>query len=208
MNPLDSVILTLNAGSSSLKFAAFRLANGGGPNLLASGQIEGIGATAKGAVETASGETAELSFDRSHAPVDHAAAMGAILDWLKTSGIQFFGRSGWPSHRARRPGLCRAGPDRRRDAREAQGAHSARAAPPAAQCRRRRSGDEGLPVDAASRVLRHRFPSQPSLPPTTHMLCRAPITTRACVAMAFTAFPTSSSLESCARSRRRSPART
>ena len=84
--PLDSVILTLNAGSSSLKFAAFRLADRGEPNLLASGQIEGIGATAKGAVKTASGETAELSFDGSQAPVDHAAAMGAILDWLKEAG--------------------------------------------------------------------------------------------------------------------------
>jgi acetate kinase len=86
VNPLDSVILTLNAGSSSLKFAAFRLANGGEPSLLASGQIEGIGATAKGSVKTASGETAELSFDRSHARVDHAAAMGAILGWLKKAG--------------------------------------------------------------------------------------------------------------------------
>ena len=86
MNPLDSVILTLNAGSSSLKFAAFRLANGGEPSLLASGQIEGIGATAKGSVKSASGETAELSFDQSHARVDHAAAMGAILDWLKKAG--------------------------------------------------------------------------------------------------------------------------
>jgi acetate kinase len=85
---LDSVVLTLNAGSSSLKFAAFRLAGGGEPDLLASGQIEGIGATAKGAVKTASGETAELSFDRSHAPVDHAAAMGAILDWLKQAGYE------------------------------------------------------------------------------------------------------------------------
>ena len=86
MNALDSVILTLNAGSSSLKFAAFRLANGAEPGLLASGQIEGIGATAKGSVKTASGETAELSFDRSHARVDHAAAMGAILSWLKKAG--------------------------------------------------------------------------------------------------------------------------
>jgi acetate kinase len=82
---LDSVILTLNAGSSSLKFAAFRLANGAEPALLASGQIEGIGATAKGAVKTASGETAELSFEQSHR-VDHAAAMGAILGWLKKAG--------------------------------------------------------------------------------------------------------------------------
>jgi acetate kinase len=86
VNPLDSVILTLNAGSSSLKFAAFRLANGGEPDLLASGQIEGLGATAKGSVKSASGETAELNFDRSHARVDHAAAMGSILDWLKKAG--------------------------------------------------------------------------------------------------------------------------
>jgi acetate kinase len=83
---LDSVILTLNAGSSSLKFAAFRLAQRGEPNLLASGEIEGIGATTKGAVKTASGETAELSFDRAHARGDHAAAMGSILDWLKKAG--------------------------------------------------------------------------------------------------------------------------
>jgi acetate kinase len=83
---LDSVILTLNAGSSSLKFAAFRVVAGGEPDLLASGQIEGIGATAKGAVKTASGETAELSFDQSQARVDHDAAMSAILDWLKKAG--------------------------------------------------------------------------------------------------------------------------
>ncbi len=87
--PLDSVILTLNAGSSSLKFAAFRLANGGEPSLLASGQIEGIGASAEGSVKSASGETAELNFDQSHARVDHAAAMGSILDWLKKSGYEF-----------------------------------------------------------------------------------------------------------------------
>ena len=83
---MDSLILTLNAGSSSLKFAAFRLANGGDPNLLASGQVEGIGATEKGSVKTASGETAELSFNQSHPRVDHAAAMGSILDWLRKAG--------------------------------------------------------------------------------------------------------------------------
>jgi acetate kinase len=83
---LDSVILTLNAGSSSLKFAAFRLVNDSAPNLLASGQIEGIGAIAKGAVKTASGDTAELTFEESPARVDHAAAMGAILGWLRQAG--------------------------------------------------------------------------------------------------------------------------
>jgi acetate kinase len=83
---LDSVILTLNAGSSSLKFGAFRFVDGGEPKLLASGQIEGIGATAKGAVKTTSGEKTELSFDRSLARVDHTAAMASILDWLKKAG--------------------------------------------------------------------------------------------------------------------------
>jgi acetate kinase len=86
VKPLDSVILTLNAGSSSLKFAAFRLADGGEPSVLASGQIEGIGATAKGSVKRASGETADLSFDGPHAHIDHAAAMGSILDWLRKAG--------------------------------------------------------------------------------------------------------------------------
>ena len=83
---MASVILTLNAGSSSLKFAAYRCVRDGEPDLLASGQIEGIGATAKGAVKTASGETAEISFDGSIARVDHAVAMGAILDWLRQAG--------------------------------------------------------------------------------------------------------------------------
>jgi acetate kinase len=83
---LDSVILTLNAGSSSLKFAAFAAANGGALTLLASGQIEGLGATPTGAVKTASGETAKLSFERSLARVDHAAAVGAILGWLRKAG--------------------------------------------------------------------------------------------------------------------------
>ncbi len=83
---MDSVILTLNAGSSSLKFAAFALVEGGELNPLASGEIEGIGATPKGEVTTASGEKRALRFDASARRVDHAAAMGAILEWLKQAG--------------------------------------------------------------------------------------------------------------------------
>ena len=82
----SSVILTLNAGSSSLKFAAFALVEGGEPSALASGEIEGIGATAQGRVTTASGEKSALRFEGSGLGVDHAAAMGAILEWLKDAG--------------------------------------------------------------------------------------------------------------------------
>jgi acetate kinase len=82
----SSVILTLNAGSSSLKFAAFALVEGGEPSALASGEIEGIGATAQGRVTTASGEKSALRFEGSGLGVDHAAAMSAILEWLKDAG--------------------------------------------------------------------------------------------------------------------------
>jgi acetate kinase len=83
---LSKVVLTLNAGSSSLKFAAFSVADGGAITLLASGQIEGIGATPKGAVKTAAGETTDLHFERSLARVDHEVAMDAILGWLRPKG--------------------------------------------------------------------------------------------------------------------------
>ena len=83
---LSKVILTLNAGSSSLKFAVFSLADGGALNPLASGEIEGIGATAKGAVKTSSGDASELALDPKAGGVDHQAAMGAILGWLKEAG--------------------------------------------------------------------------------------------------------------------------
>jgi acetate kinase len=83
---LGPVILTLNAGSSSLKFAAFALAGGGEPRLIASGQIEGIGAAARGDVKTAAGEKSALAFDPSGRRVDHQVAMGAILGWLRKAG--------------------------------------------------------------------------------------------------------------------------
>ena len=83
---MDSVILTLNAGSSSLKFAAFAHVEGGGLNPLASGEIEGIGAAPKGEVTPASGEKSALRFGASAHRVDHEAAMSAILEWLKDAG--------------------------------------------------------------------------------------------------------------------------
>jgi len=79
------VVLTLNAGSSSLKFAAFHFDNSSKLDPLASGEIEGLGTgAAKGRIKTVRGETAEIGLARSGA--DHDAAMAAILDWLRKSG--------------------------------------------------------------------------------------------------------------------------
>jgi len=84
---LTKVVLTLNAGSSSLKFAAFSVADSGALNLLASGQIQGIGATPQGAVTAAAtGEKTDLVFDPSLGRVDHQAAIGAIIGWLRKGG--------------------------------------------------------------------------------------------------------------------------
>ena len=81
---MSNIILTFNAGSSSLKFAAYGVDNGF-LNHLAVGQVEGIGATPKGSVKRATGETFELSF-ASGSALDHDSAMEAVLDWLKTIG--------------------------------------------------------------------------------------------------------------------------
>jgi acetate kinase len=84
---LNNVVLTLNAGSSSLKFAAFVVANEGALNPLASGQIEGLGATAKGSVNSAAGDKFEIAIDASEGHVDHHAAMADFVGWLHEQGL-------------------------------------------------------------------------------------------------------------------------
>jgi acetate kinase len=75
------LILTLNAGSSSVKFAAFaRETTGLEP--LATGEIEGLGARADFRAQSVSGTKSAYVFDESHGPVDHHAAVAAILRWL------------------------------------------------------------------------------------------------------------------------------
>jgi len=83
---LEPVILTLNAGSSSIKFAAFRFGNNRELKPLASGQIEGLGATAKGEATMAAGEKTDVALDQSDGPVGHEAGVRAILGWLGKAG--------------------------------------------------------------------------------------------------------------------------
>ena len=78
---MSRLILTLNAGSSSVKFAAFAL-DGGGLEELARGQVEGLGAQATFSARRASGAKTEYAFDQSRRAADHRGAMAAILRWL------------------------------------------------------------------------------------------------------------------------------
>ena len=82
---MSKIVLTFNAGSSSLKFAAFG-ADNGALNHLAAGQVEGIGATPKGSVKRATGETTEFAFEPAAGRLDHRAAMKTILGWLTDVG--------------------------------------------------------------------------------------------------------------------------
>ena len=119
MTHLDPVILTLNAGSSSLKFAAFALVNGAEPKLLASGQIEGIGAAAEAASRRQRARKATLTFDlgRAYRP---RGRDGRHLGWLRKAGYEFLCRGGRPSRRAWRPGPRETDSDRRIRARGAE----------------------------------------------------------------------------------------
>jgi acetate kinase len=75
-----AVLLTLNAGSSSVKFAAY----GATPALdwLASGQVEGLGDTAHFSVKCADRAETNHALDPD-GPADHTTAVQAILTWLQ-----------------------------------------------------------------------------------------------------------------------------
>ena len=75
-----AILLTLNAGSSSVKFAAYSAT----PALewLATGQVEGLGERARMSVRTAT-PAANDPAPALDGPADHTTAVRAILQWLQ-----------------------------------------------------------------------------------------------------------------------------
>lgn len=78
---MPSLLLTLNAGSSSLKFAVYE-ANDQLP-LLADGQIESLGSQATFAVKTIAEPPSSAHFHPELGAGGHAEAIHAILGWLQ-----------------------------------------------------------------------------------------------------------------------------
>jgi len=79
---MDGIVLVLNAGSSSLKFAAFAAAEGTLAPLNA-GQVEGIGTAPRFTAKDAEGrKVADQAWEGGGAPANHAAALGEIIGWL------------------------------------------------------------------------------------------------------------------------------
>ncbi|MBL8658292.1 MAG: acetate/propionate family kinase [Rhodospirillales bacterium] len=88
---MPAAVLVINAGSSSIKFAAYADAGdnkGDGPDLVCKGQLEGIGSDPGFIVKDAAGGTlcAHDEWPRG-SPLDHAGAMRFILGWLDESGL-------------------------------------------------------------------------------------------------------------------------
>jgi acetate kinase len=76
---MSGIVLVLNAGSSSLKFAVFA-ARPAGPELRFSGQVEGIGAAPHLLAKNAAGEVlVDRRWEGPDAPANHAAALGVIV---------------------------------------------------------------------------------------------------------------------------------
>lgn len=75
----QGIVLVLNAGSSSLKFAGFAAAPDG-PQPRFAGQVEGIGAAPHLVARNAAGEQlADRRWDGGDAPANHAEALGVIV---------------------------------------------------------------------------------------------------------------------------------
>jgi acetate kinase len=80
---MTSRILTLNAGSSSIKFAVYQ-AGRDELALMLRGQIAGIGTTPRLEAKDAQGQP--LSFAAADALPDHRAALAHLLSWLNQTG--------------------------------------------------------------------------------------------------------------------------
>lgn len=105
-------LLVLNAGSSSVKFAAFALRDGGvDPQSELRGQIAGIGRKPRFAVQYGDGgnHTDDLATEN---VADHRAAIDCILDWLEKRrlGLEWVGVGHRIVHGGRREGAARVEP--------------------------------------------------------------------------------------------------
>src|SRR5512135_3492726 len=79
MKPAYPLILTINGGSSSIKFALFEA--GDALRRVLEGRIERIGMPAPNF--SVKGLNKSDNFSRQVAAPDHAAAVGALMDWVE-----------------------------------------------------------------------------------------------------------------------------
>ena len=158
---MADAVLTVNAGSSSLKFAVWRIGADDRPDLSAKGQVEGIGTSPRLAAEDAAGRVLVERRWQGDRSLGHAEFFRVIGGWLR----EHLGEAALlgVGHRVVHGGIDHAAPVRVDPAvhGEPRGALPAGAAASAAQPRRHPRGRRGPAGPAAGRLLRHRLPPQP-----------------------------------------------
>jgi len=83
MTAMQNAILVINAGSSSIKFAAFAESATGEPDLLGRGQIEGIGTDPYFAVKDDTGAVIGEHRWPAGASVGHAESLHFLIEWIE-----------------------------------------------------------------------------------------------------------------------------
>lgn len=83
MTAMQNAILVINAGSSSIKFAAFAESATGEPDLLGKGQIEGIGTNTYFAVKDDTGAVIGEHRWPAGASVGHAESLHFLIEWIE-----------------------------------------------------------------------------------------------------------------------------
>jgi len=83
MTIMQNAILVINAGSSSIKFAAFAESVTGEPDLLGRGQIEGIGTDPYFAVKDDTGAVIGEHRWPAGASVGHAESLHFLIEWIE-----------------------------------------------------------------------------------------------------------------------------
>jgi acetate kinase len=84
MKPASPRILTINGGSSSIKFALFEAEDA--PRRILAGTVERIGLP--GTAMRVKGSDPADSFSRRATALDHTAAAGIVMDWLEERGAR------------------------------------------------------------------------------------------------------------------------
>src|SRR5271165_4107687 len=76
-------IVAINAGSTSVKFAAYRCGGAGSPDLVCRGQVEGIGSQPSFVVKNSAGKPVDAhDWGEAH-PLDPEGALRFVLAWLE-----------------------------------------------------------------------------------------------------------------------------
>src|SRR5271170_6186347 len=77
-------IVVINAGSTSVKFSAYRCGGSASPDLVCRGQVEGIGSQPSFVVKNSKGKPVDAhDWEEAH-PLDPEGALKFVITWLET----------------------------------------------------------------------------------------------------------------------------